>query len=79
MIRDARVRMFRTDEFGLTTFLIGRDGGVTEIVGVVACRFDRGKSGKELLKRANGGDGNVAGFFFDWGELHTAGKRRASY
>ena len=32
-IAGAGVRMFRTDEFGLTTFLIGRDGDVREIVG----------------------------------------------
>ena len=32
-IAGARVRMFRTDEFGLTTFLIGRDGGIREVVG----------------------------------------------
>ncbi len=32
-IADARTRLFRTDEFGLTTFLIGRDGGVEEVMG----------------------------------------------
>ena len=32
-IAGAGARMYRTDEFGLTTFLIGRDGGVQEIVG----------------------------------------------
>ena len=26
-------RLYRTDEFGLTTFLLGRDGGIREIVG----------------------------------------------
>lgn len=29
----AGTRLFRTDEFGLTTFLIGRDGGVAEVMG----------------------------------------------
>jgi competence protein ComEC len=32
-IADARIRLYRTDEFGLTTFLLGRDGGIREIVG----------------------------------------------
>ena len=32
-IAGAGARMFRTDEFGLTTFLIGRDGGISEVVG----------------------------------------------
>lgn len=32
-IADAWTRLFRTDEFGLTTFLIGRDGGIVEVVG----------------------------------------------
>ncbi len=32
-IAGAGARMFRTDEFGLTTFLIGRDGGIREVVG----------------------------------------------
>ena len=32
-IANARARMFRTDELGLTTFLIGRDGGIREVVG----------------------------------------------
>ena len=32
-IAAARTRLYRTDEFGLTTFLMGRDGGVTEVVG----------------------------------------------
>jgi competence protein ComEC len=29
----ARTKLYRTDEFGLTTFLLGRDGGIREIVG----------------------------------------------
>jgi len=32
-IADARTRLYRTDEFGLTTFLLGRDGGIREVVG----------------------------------------------
>jgi competence protein ComEC len=32
-IADARIKLYRTDEFGLTTFLLGRDGGIREIVG----------------------------------------------
>jgi len=32
-IAEARIRLYRTDEFGLTTFLLGRDGGIREIVG----------------------------------------------
>jgi competence protein ComEC len=32
-IADARARLYRTDEFGLTTFLLGRDGGIREVVG----------------------------------------------
>jgi competence protein ComEC len=32
-IAEARVKLYRTDEFGLTTFLLGRDGGIHEIVG----------------------------------------------
>ena len=31
-IAEARTRLYRTDEFGLTTFLLGRDGGIHEIV-----------------------------------------------
>jgi competence protein ComEC len=31
-IAEARAKLYRTDEFGLTTFLLGRDGGVHEIV-----------------------------------------------
>jgi competence protein ComEC len=30
---EARTRLYRTDEFGLTTFLLGRDGGIREVVG----------------------------------------------
>jgi competence protein ComEC len=26
-------KLYRTDEFGLTTFLLGRDGGIREVVG----------------------------------------------
>jgi competence protein ComEC len=29
----ARTKLYRTDEFGLTTFLLGQDGGIHEIVG----------------------------------------------
>ena len=32
-IAEARSKLYRTDEFGLTTFLLGRDGGIREIVG----------------------------------------------
>lgn len=32
-IAQARTRLYRTDEFGLTTFLLGRDGGIHEVVG----------------------------------------------
>jgi competence protein ComEC len=32
-IADARTRLYRTDEFGLTTFLLGRDGGIREVIG----------------------------------------------
>jgi competence protein ComEC len=32
-IAEARTKLYRTDEFGLTTFLLGRDGGIHEIVG----------------------------------------------
>jgi competence protein ComEC len=32
-IVDARTKLYRTDEFGLTTFLLGRDGGVHAVVG----------------------------------------------
>jgi competence protein ComEC len=32
-IADARIKLYRTDQFGLTTFLLGRDGGIREIVG----------------------------------------------
>jgi competence protein ComEC len=31
-IAAARAKLYRTDEFGLTTFLLGRDGGIHEIV-----------------------------------------------
>jgi competence protein ComEC len=31
-IAEARVKLYRTDQFGLTTFLLGRDGGIREIV-----------------------------------------------
>ena len=31
-IAEARAKLYRTDEFGLTTFLLGRDGGIHEIV-----------------------------------------------
>jgi competence protein ComEC len=30
---EARTRLYRTDEFGLTTFLLGRDGGIREVPG----------------------------------------------
>jgi competence protein ComEC len=32
-IAKAQTKLYRTDEFGLTTFLLGRDGGIHEIVG----------------------------------------------
>jgi competence protein ComEC len=32
-IAEAGTRLYRTDEFGLTTFLLGRDGGIREVVG----------------------------------------------
>jgi competence protein ComEC len=32
-IADARTKLYRTDEFGLTTFLLGRDGGIHEVAG----------------------------------------------
>ena len=32
-IAEARIKLYRTDEFGLTTFLLGRDGGIHEILG----------------------------------------------
>jgi competence protein ComEC len=32
-IAEARSKLYRTDEFGLTTFLLGRDGKIREIVG----------------------------------------------
>jgi competence protein ComEC len=32
-IAEARIKLYRTDQFGLTTFLLGRDGGIHEIVG----------------------------------------------
>jgi len=32
-IAEARAKLYRTDEFGLTEFLLGRDGGIHEIVG----------------------------------------------
>jgi competence protein ComEC len=32
-IAEARIKLYRTDQFGLTTFLLGRDGGIREIVG----------------------------------------------
>ena len=31
-IAEARTKLYRTDQFGLTTFLLGRDGGIREIV-----------------------------------------------
>jgi competence protein ComEC len=32
-IAKARTKLYRTDEFGLTTFLLGRDGGIHEVLG----------------------------------------------
>jgi competence protein ComEC len=32
-IAEARTKLYRTDEFGLTTFLLGRDGGIREVLG----------------------------------------------
>jgi competence protein ComEC len=32
-IAEARTKLYRTDEFGLTTFLLDRDGGIREIAG----------------------------------------------
>jgi competence protein ComEC len=32
-IAEARIKLYRTDQFGLTTFLLGRDGGIREVVG----------------------------------------------
>jgi competence protein ComEC len=32
-IAEAQVKLYRTDQFGLTTFLLGRDGGIREVVG----------------------------------------------
>ncbi len=32
-IANARVKLYRTDQFGLTTFLLSRDGGILEITG----------------------------------------------
>lgn len=32
-IAKARTKLYRTDEFGLTTFLMGRDGGIHEVLG----------------------------------------------
>ncbi|HEY1994562.1 MAG TPA: ComEC/Rec2 family competence protein [Edaphobacter sp.] len=32
-IAEARTKLYRTDQFGLTTFLLDRDGGIREIVG----------------------------------------------
>jgi competence protein ComEC len=32
-IAEARIKLYRTDQFGLTTFLLGRDGGIHEIAG----------------------------------------------
>jgi competence protein ComEC len=32
-IGEARIKLYRTDWFGLTTFLLGREGGIREIVG----------------------------------------------
>jgi competence protein ComEC len=32
-IAAAHTRLYRTDEFGLTTFLLGRDGGIRVVVG----------------------------------------------
>ena len=31
-IAEARTKLYRTDQFGLTTFLLGRDGGIREVV-----------------------------------------------
>jgi competence protein ComEC len=31
-IAEARAKLYRTDEFGLTTFLLGRDGGIHEVI-----------------------------------------------
>jgi competence protein ComEC len=31
-ISEARTKLYRTDEFGLTTFLLGRDGKIRELV-----------------------------------------------
>jgi len=32
-IAEGRIKLYRTDQFGLTTFLLGRDGGIREVVG----------------------------------------------
>jgi competence protein ComEC len=32
-IAEARIKLYRTDHFGLTTFFLGRDGGIREIAG----------------------------------------------
>jgi competence protein ComEC len=32
-IAEARIKLYRTDHFGLTTFLLGRDGGIREVAG----------------------------------------------
>jgi competence protein ComEC len=32
-IAEAHTKLYRTDEFGLTTFLLSRDGGIREVVG----------------------------------------------
>ncbi len=32
-IAESGARLYRTDEFGLTTFLVGRNGGIAEVVG----------------------------------------------
>ena len=32
-IAAAHTRLYRTDEFGLTTFLLRRDGGIREVLG----------------------------------------------
>jgi competence protein ComEC len=32
-IAEARIKLYRTDQFGLTTFLLGRNGGIREIAG----------------------------------------------
>jgi competence protein ComEC len=37
-IAEAHTRLYRTDEFGLTTFLLGRDGSVREVVGAADSR-----------------------------------------